>query len=174
MIDISGYGDGTLILVAQKHDEETEDDLITRGMVVTAKTPAMKSRAKVGHVRDTSPTWAKLYVGLSVGEVDNGAELIIDAERSESVPPLAALTKRIVGAEASGGFTIITVAAGTQDGIDRDWHVDVLGAGGKPMALGDAKIVKVTKTTTFAKVRLTLDQVTSSRMQARLSPPAGD
>jgi hypothetical protein len=171
MLDISGYGDGTLIVVAQQHDEETKNDEIARGMIVTAKTPAMKSRVKVGHVRETSATSATLYIRLSLDEVENGAELVIDAAKSESVPPVIPLTRRIIAAEVGGDFTVITVDAGTNDGIDRDWHVDVLDGRGKRMPGGDATIVKVTANVTVAKVKLTIDQVKSSRRQVRLSPP---
>jgi hypothetical protein len=171
MIDISGRGDGTMILVTQKHDEETEDDLIARGMVVTAHAPSMKTRANVGQVRATTHAWAKLYVGIPLDEVKRGADLVIQADDIKPLPPPEPVIARIVDTQIDGDGTIITIGVGSDDGIDRDWRLEVIDKKNRPVANGRGVVVRLAKNLTIAKVKLTRDQV-QHNPRVRLTEPA--
>ena len=78
---------------------------------------------------------------------------------------------RVVGIQLAGRFVIVTLKGGTNRGISRDWTGSLL-RGGSSNALtgGELEIIKVTKSKTVARVKLTIDQVSANK-SALLSPP---
>jgi hypothetical protein len=84
------------------------------------------------------------------------------------VPPV---TARIIKNDTQGQGVIVTIAAGTDQGIGKDWVAKVLrGNTGQPLAGGDVLVIRVDKDKTVGKVQLTLDQLAAND-QVRLSAP---
>src|SRR5262249_7533995 len=78
---------------------------------------------------------------------------------------------RIIANSVSGSEVIITIGAGTNSGVQKNWGATVLrGESGQPLAGGEITVVRVDKGITVGKVRLTTDQL-SSNPWVRLSPP---
>lgn len=78
---------------------------------------------------------------------------------------------RIVGNSVSGSELIITIGQGQNAGVEKSWSAVVLrGDSEEPLRGGDVTIVRVDKTLTVGKVRLTTDQL-SSNSRVRLSAP---
>ena len=83
-------------------------------------------------------------------------------------PPVIA---RIIAVSIQGSEMIITIAAGSNSGITKDWTAQVLrGDIDEPLPGGAITIVRVDKAITVAKVRLTGDQI-KSHSRVKLSPP---
>lgn len=84
------------------------------------------------------------------------------------VPPVLG---RIIGTTIQGSEIIITIAAGSNSGIQPNWTGRVLrGDSDQPLAGGDIKVVRVDKAVTIGKVRLTADQL-GVNPRVRLSAP---
>jgi hypothetical protein len=177
ILEMNEDGDGSIVVIAQKHDKDAGDGLIKRGAVVTAQAMSMKERAPVGHVVDTTPTTATLALDLPIDDVKNGADLLIQgtwvvtSPSEEPARPHDPLVGQIIAVDVSGSYTIITVALGSDDGVDRSWRLEVIDKKNRPAPNGAGTVVKVTKQTTYAKVKLTRDQV-EHYQRVRLSPPA--
>ena len=84
-------------------------------------------------------------------------------------PPPAPIVSRIVKADLVGGAMLVTIAGGTERGIEHTWHGTVLTDAGTPLPGGTLTIVRVTKTQTFAKVLLSLDEL-GPNLSVRLEP----
>jgi len=84
------------------------------------------------------------------------------------VPPV---TARIIGNSVSSDGVVITIGAGTNSGIGKNWTAAVLrGDSDQPLSGGDIQVIRVDKNVTVGKVRLTTDQI-SSNPKVRLSAP---
>lgn len=83
-------------------------------------------------------------------------------------PPVKA---RIIGNSVQNGEVIITIGAGTNSGVQKDWTAQVLrGDTDTPLAGGDITIVRVDKGVTVGRVRLTTDQI-STNSHVKLKAP---
>jgi hypothetical protein len=84
------------------------------------------------------------------------------------VPPVVG---RIIGNNVSGSDVIITIGAGTNSGIQKNWAAHVLrGDSDQPLAGGDVTVIRVDKGITIGKVRLTTDQL-QANPRVRLAAP---
>ena len=76
-------------------------------------------------------------------------------------PPVEA---KIVKIAISGGDTVVTVAAGSETGIDKNQACAFYGAKHKPIA-GACTLIRVDKTTAIVKTQLTRDEVTGATVK---------
>ena len=84
------------------------------------------------------------------------------------IPPVIG---RIIGNNVSGSDVIITIGAGTNSGVQKNWGATVLrGDTDQSLAGGEVMVVRVDKGVTVGKVHLTTDQLTSNS-RVRLSAP---
>jgi hypothetical protein len=84
------------------------------------------------------------------------------------VPPVVA---RIIGNAVSGQDVIITIGAGSNSGVQKDWTATVLrGDTNQPLAGGEVTVIRVDKAVTVGKVRLTMDQL-AANSRVRLAAP---
>jgi hypothetical protein len=85
-----------------------------------------------------------------------------------TAPPV---TGRVIKNEIQNGETLITVAAGSDQGVSKAWKGHVLrGDSDTPMDGGDVVVIRVGKRETIGKVHLTTDQV-SANPRVKLTPP---
>jgi hypothetical protein len=81
------------------------------------------------------------------------------------------VTGRVIKNEVQGSDVIITVAAGTDQGVAKGWTGRVLrGDSDTPVDGGDVTVIRVGKRETVGKVHLTTDQV-AANPRVKLSPP---
>ncbi len=81
------------------------------------------------------------------------------------------LTVRVIKNDVQGGELIITIGGGSGVGIQKDWHAVILrGDSDRPLSGGEVTVVRVDKTFTVGKVKLTTDQI-KENPRVRLSPP---
>ena len=93
------------------------------------------------------------------------------AEREKNKPK--AMDKRILTANVNNGETEIIIAIGTdaQPLLDTTWTAEILSTKtGKPLANGQARITRVGRTQTFAKLKLPTD-IVNQNLTVRLTPP---
>lgn len=84
------------------------------------------------------------------------------------VPPVVA---RIIGNNVQGQEVIITIGAGSNSGVGKNWGGSVLrGESDQPLAGGEITVIRVDKAVTVGKVRLTTDQL-AANARVRLSAP---
>lgn len=85
-----------------------------------------------------------------------------------TAPPV---TGRVIKNEIQNGETLITIAAGSDQGVSKAWKGHVLrGDSDTPMDGGDVVVIRVGKRETIGKVHLTTDQV-SANPRVKLTPP---
>lgn len=78
---------------------------------------------------------------------------------------------RVIQNSVQGGETIITISAGSDKGVAKGWRGQVLrGDTDTPMVGGDVIVIRVDKTRTTGKTKLTVDQI-SANPYVKLSPP---
>jgi hypothetical protein len=83
----------------------------------------------------------------------------------------APVVGRIIGNQVQGSEVLITIAAGSEKGVDMTWTGHVLrGSSDTPLDGGDVKIIRVDKRATLGKVHLNIDQLEANG-QVKLSPP---
>lgn len=88
--------------------------------------------------------------------------------RCDVFDPVAA---RIIHVEQVGDEVTITIAAGSNQHVDKTWTVTILaGNSDQPLAGGTATIVHVEKTRTIARVRLRRE-IVEANQNLRLTPP---
>jgi hypothetical protein len=163
VLDASANGDGSLVLV-----EQTDHADIEAGMSVTAQTMAMKERMRVGRVREASDRTATLDLRLSLEDVQNGADLVIDVTFDPDEAVIDSLDARIVDVQPrDDGGSLLTIAAGRTKGVDKGWRLEVIGA----TKGGHGIITVVTTQASRAVVKMTPDEVKQSRGLVRLTPP---
>ncbi|MBA3465442.1 MAG: hypothetical protein H0T46_36255 [Deltaproteobacteria bacterium] len=72
---------------------------------------------------------------------------------------------RVVGLEVYGGDTVVTVAAGKSQGIAKGWRAAFLdGTTKKPLAGGEAIVIRIDRRTSVLKTRLSPEQVRANRL----------
>jgi hypothetical protein len=81
-----------------------------------------------------------------------------DTREKQLVPdPVVA---RVVGFEVSGDATIVTIAAGSEQGLAKTWRAHFReGKTPKVLAGGDAVIIRIDRRTSVLKTKLTAAQV---------------
>jgi hypothetical protein len=78
---------------------------------------------------------------------------------------------RVVDLEISGQDRIVIVARGSDGGIERGWRATFLeGTSGKPLAGGEASIIRIDHRSTVLKTKLTPEQVRANRT-VQFAPP---
>jgi hypothetical protein len=81
------------------------------------------------------------------------------------------ITGRVIKNEVQGSETVITIAAGEDQGVSKGWTGRVLrGDSDNPMDGGEVIVIRVGKRETIGKVKLTTDQI-SANPRVKLSPP---
>lgn len=82
------------------------------------------------------------------------------------------VTTRVLKYEVQGSETVLTIGAGSNQGIAKGWRATVLrgDSGDQPMSGGDITIVRIDKAATIGKVRLTTDQIKAND-RVKFSPP---
>ncbi|MBA3463488.1 MAG: hypothetical protein H0T46_26265 [Deltaproteobacteria bacterium] len=81
------------------------------------------------------------------------------------------VTTRVLKYEVQGSDTILTIGAGTNQGIGKAWKATVLrGDSDAALSGGEVIIIRVDKGATVGKVRLTTDQVKAND-RVKFSPP---
>lgn len=93
------------------------------------------------------------------------------AEREKNKPK--PMDKRILTANIEGGETRIIIGVGTetQPLLDTTWKAEIISTKtGKPLAEGQATIIRVSKTQVLAKVKLPTD-IVNQNLTVRLTPP---
>jgi len=86
-----------------------------------------------------------------------------------SAPPTP-VSARIVKTQVQGGDTFLTIGAGNDRGVRRDWSCEILRADTQlPLSGGGCTIIRVDKTTTAAKAQITIDQA-HLHTRVRLAP----
>lgn len=84
-------------------------------------------------------------------------------------PPVNA---RIIGNSVQSGEVIITIGAGTNSGVAKNWTATVMrGDTDSPLAGGDVQIIRVDKGVTVGKVKLTTDQISANSRVKLQAPP---
>lgn len=102
--------------------------------------------------------WALLaVVALILGVSTAGAQ----------VTP-APMIRRIIGWSIQGSTTIITIAAGSNDGVRKDWKVWLLrGDSDEPLPGHEVQVIRVDKSVTVGKVRSAVDRRGGARVLLR-------
>jgi len=91
-----------------------------------------------------------------------------DNPRCDILDPVAA---RIIHVEEDGGWVTITIAAGSNQHVDKGWTVTILaGNSDKPLPGGNATITHVERTKATARVHLGRELVEANQ-NLRLTPP---
>jgi hypothetical protein len=84
------------------------------------------------------------------------------------IPPVVGT---IIGSTVQGGDLVITIGAGSEQGIGSDWRGVVLkGSTDQPLNGGEIRVARVEKRFTVGKVHLTTDQL-AANSRVRLSAP---
>ena len=85
-----------------------------------------------------------------------------------TAPPV---TARVIKNEVQGGDVLVTVAAGSDQGVSKTWKGHMLrGDSDSPMDGGDVTVIRVGKRETIGKVHLTTDQI-AANPRVKLVPP---
>ena len=93
-----------------------------------------------------------------------------DPENWNCIKPKDPVTARAIDIKISGGDTIVTVAVGSDNGVDRSWKGVLLrGESSDPLVGGNVTVINVTKRRTVVKVHLPSDLV-QQNPQIRLTP----
>ena len=84
----------------------------------------------------------------------------------------APVTGMVIKTEVQGTDTLITIAAGSDQGISQTWTGHVLrGQTDAPLDGGDVKVIRVGKRETVAKVHLTTDTISNNNRVKLTAPP---
>jgi len=84
-----------------------------------------------------------------------------------TVKPMSAL---ITAAEVQGSGTVIHINKGIKDGVDRNWHGEIVDGTGKPVQNGSFTIYRAQEKKSFAKVKLSRD-VVNKNLNVNIYPP---
>jgi len=80
-----------------------------------------------------------------------------------TAPPAKPILTRVIKVDVSGDNVIVTLAAGSEMGVDKNWQGKVMrGDTKQPLVGGKITIIRVDKQRTIAKVPLTTDIVTAN------------
>jgi hypothetical protein len=90
---------------------------------------------------------------------------IARADKKKVAPPPASIVGRVVDLEVSADSRIVTVLAGKEQGIEKTWHAKFReGTTTKPLAGGEAIVIRVDIRTTVLRTSLSAEQVRANRM----------
>jgi len=93
-----------------------------------------------------------------------------DPDNWNCIKPKDPIVGRALYVEASGQDTIVTISAGTENGVDKNWKGQVLrGESNDPIPGGNVTIIRVGKTRTVAKVHLPSD-IVQQNLRIKLLP----
>jgi hypothetical protein len=96
--------------------------------------------------------------------------LVLAALTAAAPVATAPLVRRIISASFQGSATIITIAAGSNDGVQKNWRVCLLrDDGDEPLPGGEVEVIRVDKAVTIGKIHLTSDALKGHR-RVLLSP----
>jgi len=85
--------------------------------------------------------------------------------KKKPAPRPVAIAGRVVDLEAAGEARIVTVLVGSEAGIGKTWHARFReGTSTKPLADGEATIIRVDKRSAVLKTSLTAEQVRANRV----------
>ena len=88
-----------------------------------------------------------------------------------AAPPPPTITARVIHIEVQSNDTVITVSAGSDDGVTKDWQTRMLrGDSSVPLANGACTIIRVGKRETACRTHLTPDKI-QANSHVRLEPP---
>ena len=138
---------------------------------VAVLAPARKpsAAAKVSSVRERETL---LATNLSPSELRGGVELELGGRPGAPWVPLPppSLFADELDIQPYGTGSIVTVGAGSHDGLGRDWSIVLVDAAGTPVRGGSGRVLKVTVNASVIKVRATPRQLRRAT-GARLEPP---
>jgi hypothetical protein len=84
------------------------------------------------------------------------------------IPPVMG---RVINSSIQGSEVIVTIAAGTNSGVQSNWNAQVMrGDSDQPLAGGTITVIRVDKAVTVGKAKLTADQLLANP-RVRLSAP---
>lgn len=90
--------------------------------------------------------------------------LLATSAYAETKKPKKPVTARIVDFEVREDARIVTVLAGSEQGIGKTWRAKFReGTTTKPLAGGDAIVIRIDRRTTVLKTSLSADQVRANR-----------
>jgi hypothetical protein len=85
--------------------------------------------------------------------------------KKKPTPVPVAITGRVVDLDVAGDSRIVTVLIGSETGIERHWHAKFReGTTAKPLAGGEAVVIRVDRRTTVLKTSLSVEQVRANRV----------
>jgi hypothetical protein len=80
----------------------------------------------------------------------------------------APLVRRIIAWSIQGSSVVITIAAGSNDGVQKDWKVCLLrGNSDEPLPGGEVEVIRVDKSVTVGKVHLAAEGPHAGRVLLR-------
>lgn len=102
--------------------------------------------------------WALLaVVALILGVSTAGAQVMP-----------APMIRRIIGWSIQGSTTLVTIAAGSSNGVQRNWKVWLLrGDSEEPLPGDEVQVIRVDKSVTVGKVRSAIDRSAATRVLLR-------
>ena len=87
------------------------------------------------------------------------------ADKKQKPSPRPVMKGRVVDLEVVGEARIVTVLLGSDNGIGKTWHAKFReGATAKPLAGGEAIVIRVDKRSTVLKTSLSAEQVRANRV----------
>lgn len=114
---------------------------------------------------------------LSLGVRPGQTETTPDKPGAAPVPPLCTLgqrhrvTSRIINVWFQDSDVIVTIAAGSNAGVARDWTAHMLrGDSDKPLSGGEIQILRVDKAVTKGKIHITSDELMENPRVELVSP----
>jgi len=89
---------------------------------------------------------------------------IVGASTAAAPVATAPLICRIINVSFQGSTTIITVAAGSNDGVQKNWKACLVrGDSDEPVPGGEVEVIRVDKAVTIGKIHLTPDGLKGNR-----------
>jgi hypothetical protein len=89
---------------------------------------------------------------------------------STTANPSGEIIARVIAVSVTGNAVVVTVTAGTNLGVAKDWHCQLIDQDDRPAHNDGCMIVRVDMRITVLKVKLTTDQI-RGYLRARLTPP---
>lgn len=138
---------------------------------------AVRALRIVGGMRRLVIIVGMLAAVLSLGVRPGQTETIPDKPGAAPAPPpctdgaVPRIIARILHTEIANSQALVVISAGTTAGVTRSWIGHVLrGDGDVPLPGGEIQIVRVDKTVSIGKSRLTADELRDN-YRVKLTPP---
>lgn len=120
--------------------------------VFSARDPACQTACPPG----APPTW----VGCAPPAAAPVAPVTPVTPVTAATPTAAPVTARVLAYEVQGDGLLVTIGAGSADGVTKAWKASLLrGDSGAPLPGGSATMIRIDKRRTIIKVRVTPDQL---------------